>query len=63
MNSNSSNASEREQSIRLTISVHDPDRHKPYYLVIRDADDGTEVLREAWTVNLGITNDFGDFGL
>jgi uncharacterized protein (TIGR02687 family) len=63
LNSNSFNASEREQSIRLTISVHDPDRHKLYYLVIRDADDGTEVLREPWTVNLGITNDFGDFGL
>lgn len=63
LNSDSSNASEREQSVRLTISARNPDQHKSYYLIVRDADDGTEVLREAWTVNLGITNDFGDFGL
>jgi len=28
---------------------------------VRDADDDEELIRESWTVSLGIINDFGDF--
>jgi len=43
----------------LTVTTTNPPTTA--YLIVKDADDESELLRETWTVNLGITNDFGDF--
>jgi uncharacterized protein (TIGR02687 family) len=51
--------SERTVSVRLTItSPHPP---SSAYLIIKDTDDESELVRESWTISLGIVNDFGDF--
>ena len=59
LSSNSEYPSEREQSVRLTIATSNPPTRA--LLIIRDADDESELLRENWTISLAITNDFGDF--
>ena len=59
LNSSSLNPSSRENTIRLTVSTSNPPTRA--LLIVRDADDDTELLRENWTISLGITNDFGDF--
>ena len=59
LSSSSVNPSDRDFSIRLTVTTTTPPTTA--YLIIKDADDQSELLRETWTVNLGITNDFGDF--
>jgi hypothetical protein len=59
LNSSSQQPSEREFSQSLTIAMsHPPDRAN---LIVRDADDENELVREAWTISLSIINDFGDF--
>lgn len=37
---------------------HPPDRAN---LIVKDADDENELVRETWTISLSIINDFGDF--
>lgn len=59
LSSSSEYPSEREQSVRLTIATSNPPTRA--LLIIRDADDESELVRENWTISLGITNDFGDF--
>ncbi|MDF0553363.1 BREX-1 system phosphatase PglZ type A [Kamptonema sp. UHCC 0994] len=59
LSSSSVSPSDREFSIRLTVTTTNPPTTA--YLIVKDADDESEILRETWTVNLGITNDFGDF--
>ncbi|MEM1392428.1 MAG: BREX-1 system phosphatase PglZ type A [Cyanobacteria bacterium P01_H01_bin.150] len=59
LSSSSEYPSEREQSVRLTIATSNPPTRA--LLIVRDADDESELLRENWTISLGITNDFGDF--
>ncbi|MEA5471255.1 BREX-1 system phosphatase PglZ type A [Spirulina sp. 06S082] len=51
--------SDREQKIRLTIISTNPPTKG--LLIVKDTDDDSELLRETWTINLGIVNDFGDF--
>ncbi len=53
--------SEREQTVRLTVALSDPDASTVYDLVVRDSDDATEVLREPWSISLAFRDDFGDF--
>jgi hypothetical protein len=52
-------ATDREYIARLSVGVSSVERAKPYYLVIVDAQDNLEILREAWQVNLAFTDDFG----
>lgn len=59
LGSSSVSPSDREFSIRLTVTTTNPPTTA--YLIVKDADDESEIFRETWTVNLGITNDFGDF--
>ena len=59
LNKTSANALEREYKISMTVAMTQHDTQKDYYLIIRDADDGTELIRDPWKVNLGINNDFG----
>ena len=59
LNSPNQNPSEREFSTTLTVSTTSPP--STANLIIRDAEDDTELINEPWTVNIGITNDFGDF--
>ncbi len=54
-------ATDREYIARLNIGVSNIARDKPYYLVIMDAEDDIEILRETWQINLVLTDDFGDF--
>lgn len=59
LSSTSPHPSEREISLRLTVTTANPPTS--VYLIVKDADDESELLRESWTVSLGIANDFGDF--
>lgn len=59
LNSSSINPSDREFNIRLTVTTTNPPTTA--FLIVKDADDQSELLREPWRVHLGITNDFGDF--
>ena len=59
LSSPSANATEREFPQTLTVTAVNPP--STAYLIVRDADDDEELIRESWTVSLGIINDFGDF--
>lgn len=59
LDSSAANASERVRREVVTVNLRDPDRTQPYDLVIRDVDDGTELLRETWRIDLAIPDDFG----
>ncbi|MFN5204590.1 MAG: BREX-1 system phosphatase PglZ type A [Pseudanabaena sp.] len=59
LNSDHPQPTEREFPQTLTVTVGNPPVSA--YLIIRDRDDDSELLREAWTVSLAISNDFGDF--
>ncbi|PYE52026.1 BREX-1 system phosphatase PglZ type A [Deinococcus yavapaiensis] len=61
LSSGSPHAVEREVPVRLTIARANLDSSSAYQLIVRDVEDGADVLREAWTVRLAISNDFGDF--
>ena len=37
---------------------HPPDSAN---LIVRDPDDGIELVNEPWTISISIINDFGDF--
>ena len=59
LNSSSQQPIDREFSQSLTISMsHPPDSTN---LIVKDADDENELVRETWTISLSIINDFGDF--
>ncbi|MEH1956426.1 BREX-1 system phosphatase PglZ type A [Nostoc sp.] len=59
LSSTSPHPSDREISLRLTVTTANPPTN--VYLIVKDADDESELLRETWAVSLGIANDFGDF--
>ena len=45
--------------IRLMINTSVPPTEG--YLIIKDQEDQTELVKEKWRISLGIANDFGDF--
>ena len=53
-------ATDREYIARLTVGASQVDRAGTAYLVVVDAEDNLEILREAWQVSLAFTDDFGD---
>lgn len=53
--------SQREQTARLSVTLPNPDVHATYFLTVTDADDGVELIREAWTISIAFQDDFGDF--
>ena len=59
LDSSAPQATDREYIARLTVAIANPDRNKPYYLVVRDAEDNLDLVREAWQINLAFTDDFG----
>ncbi len=59
LSSTSPHPSDREINLRLTVTTANPPTNA--YLIVKDADDESELLRETWAVSLGIANDFGDF--
>ncbi|MDZ8259431.1 BREX-1 system phosphatase PglZ type A [Nostoc sp. ChiQUE01b] len=59
LSSTSPHPSDREINLRLTVTTANPPSN--VYLIVKDADDESELLRETWAVSLGIANDFGDF--
>lgn len=59
LSSSSPNPSEREFPQNLTVILVNPPSSAS--LIIRDADDDEELVRETWTVDLAIQNLFGDF--
>ena len=61
LDKSSAQATEREQSVALTVGSRNLERGGHYDLVMTDSEDGTEVLREAWTISLAFTDDFEDF--
>jgi len=59
LNSSSQQPSDREFSQSLTIAMsHPPDSAN---LIVRDPDDGIDLVNETWAISLSIINDFGDF--
>ena len=60
LDKSSEQATEREQSVRLSVALAEPDRSAAYYLVVRDSEDSVEVLRETWSISLAFSDDFGD---
>ena len=59
LNSSSQQPIDREFSQSLTIAMsHPPDSAN---LIVRDPDDGIELVNEPWTISISIINDFGDF--
>jgi len=59
LSSSSPHPTERESKQTLTVTATRPPTTA--FLIVKDSDDNTELVRETWTINLGITNDFGDF--
>jgi uncharacterized protein (TIGR02687 family) len=51
--------SERLRSLLIEVILRDPQRNSQYDLIIRDLDDGSELLREAWRIDLAIPDEFG----
>jgi uncharacterized protein (TIGR02687 family) len=60
LESSAPQATDREYIARLSIGITDPDRDKPYDLVVVDVEDALEILRESWRISLAFTDDFGD---
>ena len=50
--------SERLKRVRLSLSGSNFDRHKDYFLIIRDKDLNTELERYRVTIDLAFTDDF-----
>ena len=59
LNSTGESPSDREFAQTLTVLVTNPPSRAD--LIVKDADDDSELLKESWTVSIGIINDFGDF--
>ncbi|MEL6351575.1 MAG: BREX-1 system phosphatase PglZ type A [Cyanobacteria bacterium J06627_28] len=59
LNSTGERPSDRE--FTQTLTVLDTNPPSSANLIVKDADDDIELLRESWTVSIGIINDFGDF--
>jgi hypothetical protein len=59
LNITSRHPGDREIDLRLTVNTASPPTKAD--LVVKDADDQSELLRETWIISLGIANDFGDF--
>ena len=59
LGSSSPHPTDREFKQTLIITVPNPPTTAS--LIVKDSDDNTELVRETWTISLGITNDFGDF--
>jgi len=57
----SDNASQREKKVQLTVKNGNYEKGRNYYLVANDVDTQSEYLKEVYTINIGITNDFEDF--
>lgn len=50
--------SDKERRVRLTLSNESFDQTRTYHLVVRNADDGTEVLSQPLTLHIAFTNEF-----
>ena len=57
--SGAAGASERVQKKMVNLTLNAPDRFADYTLIVRDADDDSELLRETWRIDLAIPDDFG----
>jgi len=56
--SESDSMSDKERRVRLTLASETFDRGRNYHLVVRNADDGTEVLSQPLTLDIAFTNEF-----
>lgn len=50
--------SDRERIVKLTLAAESFQRARTYDLIVRNADDGTEVLRQPITLDIAFTNEF-----
>jgi uncharacterized protein (TIGR02687 family) len=50
--------SDKERRVRLTLSNESFDQSRTYHLVVRNTDDGTEVLSQPLTLHIAFTNEF-----
>lgn len=57
--STSDSMTERVKQVRLSLSGTDFDRHKDYFMVLKDKDLSTEIERYRVVIDLAFTDDFG----
>lgn len=50
---------EREQNVRLSVTIPDPDEHADYFLTVTDDEDSTTLIRETWAIRIAFKDDFG----
>ncbi len=56
--SESDSMADRERLVRLTLASESFSRSRTFDLVVRNADDGTEVLKQPLTLDIAFTNEF-----
>lgn len=50
---------ERQQTVRLSVTIPDPDEHATYFLTVTDDEDKLELIREPWEIRIAFKDDFG----
>lgn len=50
---------ERQQTVRLSVTIPDPDEHATYFLSVTDDEDKLELIREPWEIRIAFKDDFG----
>lgn len=59
LDSASPHPTERQQTVRLSVTIRDPDEHATYYLTVTDEEDKLELIREPWEIRIAFKDDFG----
>lgn len=59
LNSRSAHPTERQQVVRLSVTIPDPDEHATYFLTVTDDEDKLELIREPWEIRIAFKDDFG----
>lgn len=59
LESTSPHPTERQQNVRLSVTIPDPDEQATYFLTVTDDEDKLELLREPWEIRIAFKDDFG----
>lgn len=59
LSSSSSYPTERQQTVRLSVTISDPDDQGSYFLIVTDEEDKLELIREPWEIRIAFKDDFG----
>lgn len=59
LESASPHPTERQQTVRLSVTIPNPDELASYFLTVMDEEDKLELLREPWGIRIAFKDDFG----